>query len=117
MNEAWLKPELAETWKTLIAVKGEVAKAIETARQNKVLGHSLDAAVVIGAPEKLRTLFWRSTGRTCGPCSIVSDVRIVADAGGDRRGLQKRRDRGPLGQRGPCARGRSATAAGSTARR
>jgi isoleucyl-tRNA synthetase len=55
-NAAWFQPELAEAWKTLIAVKGEVARALETARQDKTLGHSLDAAVRIAAPEKLRPL-------------------------------------------------------------
>ncbi len=79
VNEAWLKPELADTWKTLIAVKGEVAKAIETARQNKVLGHSLDAAVVIGAPGDLRALLEKHR-EDLRALLIVSDVRI-ADAG------------------------------------
>ncbi len=79
VNEAWLKPELADTWKTLIAVKSEVAKAIETARQNKVLGHSLDAAVVIGAPGDLRTLLEKHR-EDLRALLIVSDVRI-ADAG------------------------------------
>jgi isoleucyl-tRNA synthetase len=72
-----LQPELAETWKTLIAVKGEVAKAIETARQNKVLGHSLDAAVTIGAPEKMLPLL--ATHREdLRALLIVSDVCVVA---------------------------------------
>src|SRR4030042_4173843 len=75
-NEAHVQPELAETWKTLIAVRGEVARALEAARQNKVLGHSLDAAVVIAAPEKLRALL--STHREdLQALLIVSDVRIA----------------------------------------
>jgi isoleucyl-tRNA synthetase len=72
-----LQPELAETWKTLIAVKGEVAKAIETARQNKVLGHSLDAAVTITAPEKLRPLLEMHL-EDLRALLIVSDVCVVA---------------------------------------
>ncbi|MBU2027709.1 MAG: class I tRNA ligase family protein, partial [Proteobacteria bacterium] len=76
INEAYLQPELAERWKTLIAVKGEVARAIETTRQNKVLGHSLDAAVAIAVPEKLRDLL--ATHREdLRALLIVSDVRIV----------------------------------------
>ena len=78
VNEAFLQPELAETWKTLITVKGEVAKAIETARQNKILGHSLDAAVFISAPEKLRAML--ATHREdLRALLIVSDVRIGAE--------------------------------------
>jgi isoleucyl-tRNA synthetase len=51
-----IQPELAERWKALIAVKSEVSRAIEVARQNKVVGHSLDAAVRIVAPDDLRPL-------------------------------------------------------------
>ena len=78
VNEAWLKPELADTWKTLVAVKSEVAKAIETARQNKVVGHSLDAAVAIGASGELRALL-EAHREDLRALLIVSDVRI-ADA-------------------------------------
>ena len=83
VNEAFLQAELAETWKTLITVKGEVAKAIETGRQNKILGHSLDAAVFISAPEKLRTIL-ESHREDLRALLIVSDVRIVAEQAGDQ---------------------------------
>ena len=79
VNEAWLKPDVADTWKTLVAVKGEVGKAIETARQNKVVGHSLDAAVTIGASGDLRALL-EAHREDLRALLIVSDVRI-ADAG------------------------------------
>ncbi len=100
VNEAWLKPELAETWKTLIAVKGEVAKAIETARQNKVLGHSLDAAVVIGAPEKLRALL-ETHREDLRALLIVSDVRIV-DEQAIGEAFRSAEIAGLVGGRGPC---------------
>ena len=82
MNEAFLQPELSETWKTLIAVKGEVAKALEAARQSKIVGHSLDAAVVIGVPEKLRTVL-ELHREDLRALLIVSDVQIVAEQVGD----------------------------------
>jgi len=56
VNAAFLNPELGETWKTMIALRGEISKAIEAARKTKVVGHSLDAAVTIALPEKLRPL-------------------------------------------------------------
>ncbi|MDA8124859.1 MAG: isoleucine--tRNA ligase [Deltaproteobacteria bacterium] len=77
VDEARLQPELAETWKTLVEVKGEAAKAIETARQNKTVGHSLDAAVLFAAPEPLRTLL-ETHREDLRALLIVSDVRIVA---------------------------------------
>jgi isoleucyl-tRNA synthetase len=76
VNEQYLQADLAERWTTLIAVKGEVAKAIETARQNKVLGHSLDAAVLIAAPENLRTILEQHR-EDLRALLIVSDVRLV----------------------------------------
>ncbi|MBN1830383.1 MAG: isoleucine--tRNA ligase [Deltaproteobacteria bacterium] len=42
-----------ELWETLIALKGEISKAVETARQNKTVGHSLDSRVELILPEKL----------------------------------------------------------------
>ncbi len=48
-----LDTSLAERWKTMIAVRGEISKAIEAARQQKIIGHSLDAAVRMRAPEKI----------------------------------------------------------------
>ena len=78
VNGALLQPELAEKWKTLITAKGEVGKAIETARQNKVLGHSLDAAVAVAAPEKLRPLLEVHV-EDLRALLIVSDLRIVEE--------------------------------------
>lgn len=40
---------LAERWKQILAVRGEVTKALEDARAQKKIGHSLDAEVFIGA--------------------------------------------------------------------
>ena len=78
VNAAHVQPELAETWKTLITVRGEVARALETARQNKVLGHSLDAAVVIAAPEKFKALL-EAHAEDLRALLIVSDLRIADD--------------------------------------
>ncbi len=41
--------ELADRWKRLIAVRGEVTRALEEARARKEIGHPLDAAVTISA--------------------------------------------------------------------
>jgi isoleucyl-tRNA synthetase len=77
VDETRLQPELAETWKTLVSVKGEASRAIETARQAKTVGHSLDASVTFTAPEPLRTLL-ETHREDLRALLIVSDVRIVA---------------------------------------
>ena len=56
VESLYLNQELAERWKTMIALRAEISKAIEIARKNKMIGHSLDAAVAVAAPERLRSL-------------------------------------------------------------
>ena len=56
VNDQYLNPELGERWKTMIDAKAEIAKAVEQARKEKTIGHSLDARITIAAPQKLREL-------------------------------------------------------------
>ncbi|GAB6908083.1 isoleucyl-tRNA synthetase [Desulfosarcina cetonica] len=52
--DAALRDEtLAAKWETLIKVRAEVTKALEQARSDKVIGHSLDAAVTVGLSDDL----------------------------------------------------------------
>lgn len=44
---------LAEQWRTIRTIRAEVTKALEEARAEKVIGHSLDASVVVGLDETL----------------------------------------------------------------
>ena len=53
VNERYVNPELGKKWDLLLDVRSEVTKALETARVNKVIGHSLDAQVVLHAKPKL----------------------------------------------------------------
>ncbi len=57
VNEKYLKADLGECWKAMVDAKSEIAKAVEQARKEKVIGHSLDARITIAAPEKMRALF------------------------------------------------------------
>jgi isoleucyl-tRNA synthetase len=49
----WKNEELAQKWRQLIKVRGEVTKALEEARVKKIIGHSLDAAIIIYADDDL----------------------------------------------------------------
>ena len=49
VNEEYENKELEEKWNRIIKVKEEVAKALEMARAEKVIGHSLNAKVIINA--------------------------------------------------------------------
>jgi isoleucyl-tRNA synthetase len=79
VREEYRDPDLAERWEKIIKVRGEVTRALEIARKNKEIGHSLDAAVQLALPEdymdeltpyqdQLKTIF------------IVSSVQLVSPA-------------------------------------
>ena len=45
--------KIEDKWNTIVAVRKEVNKALELARANKVIGHPLDAEVVVSVNDKL----------------------------------------------------------------
>ena len=76
-KEEYKDKKLAERWEKIIKVRGEVTRALEIARKNKEIGHSLDAEVQLALPEdymeeltpyqdQLKTIF------------IVSSVQLVS---------------------------------------
>jgi isoleucyl-tRNA synthetase len=50
VREEWKDVVLMERWDLLLNVRREVTKALETARKQKIIGHSLDASVVLTLP-------------------------------------------------------------------
>ena len=52
-DPAFSDDALAAKWETMIKVRAEVSKALEKARAEKVIGHSLDASVTIGLDDEL----------------------------------------------------------------
>ncbi len=48
---------LNQRWQTILTLRGEVARALEGARQAKVIGHPLDAVVKLALPDELRGAF------------------------------------------------------------
>ncbi len=49
LNPEWKDDALVERWERIIKVRADVSKALELARADKVIGHSLDAKVTINA--------------------------------------------------------------------
>lgn len=77
-HAASLNRELADKWDRIFQERGEVLKALEEARSKGIIGHSLDAKIVLvsqnGAPNSLlRDLIKFDKGRT-------QDVLIVSQA-------------------------------------
>ncbi|SNB47523.1 isoleucine--tRNA ligase [Geobacter sp. DSM 9736] len=80
-----LRPEhrddsLVERWDRIMKVRGEVSKALEQARVQKVIGHSLDAAVSISAPADLLE-FLQGYAKELKSIFIVSRVDLVETLG------------------------------------
>ncbi|MCX5716778.1 MAG: isoleucine--tRNA ligase [Nitrospirae bacterium] len=51
-DEKYLDPALEDKWAKLIAIRNEINKALEIKRQNKFIGNSLEAKVILYLPEK-----------------------------------------------------------------
>ena len=49
INDEWIDETLAGKWGQMLAIRGEVTKALENARVNKLIGHPLDAALTLAA--------------------------------------------------------------------
>lgn len=50
LEQRWLEPELFQQWEDLISVREEVLKKLERAREEKLIGNSLEAQVVLRVP-------------------------------------------------------------------
>ncbi|MFQ5900564.1 MAG: isoleucine--tRNA ligase, partial [Thermodesulfobacteriota bacterium] len=77
-RKEWIDEELYGRWNNLLKIRGEVAKALETARRDKVIGSSLEAKVSILAPDDLRELMLKYLPKLKS-IFIVSSVSLVKD--------------------------------------
>jgi isoleucyl-tRNA synthetase len=77
---------LDEWWAQVLEVRGEVNRAIELARADKVVGHSLDAEVSLSLPDQLRDLL-RGQEELLSRVFIVSKVSL-SQAEGIKDGIE-----------------------------
>ncbi|NLI12863.1 MAG: isoleucine--tRNA ligase [Peptococcaceae bacterium] len=75
--EEYLDPELEQKWERLLAVRGEVTKALEAARRDKLIGNSLEAVVDIYAGPELYA-FLQPISADLATLFIVSGVDLKA---------------------------------------
>ncbi len=68
---SWIDDGLEKKWETIAAVKAEATKALETARQQKIIGHSLDASVTVYPPDAMRPLLEDE-------CGALEDILIIS---------------------------------------
>ncbi|RLB11443.1 MAG: isoleucine--tRNA ligase [Deltaproteobacteria bacterium] len=76
VKEEYKDQQLKERWEKLLEIRGEVNKAMEIARKNKIIGHSLEADITIGASSKLMDFLlpYKDQLKTI---FIVSNVALV----------------------------------------
>jgi isoleucyl-tRNA synthetase len=72
----YLDEKLEDRWERILEVRGEVSRALEMARKEKLIGNSLEAGVVLYAPSKLQA-FLRENEALLKDLFIVSQVAIV----------------------------------------
>lgn len=79
VNEQYIDEELDAKWERVIKIRDEIAKALEGARKDKVIGHSLDAHVKIYADDDLFE-FLRPLADQLATILIVSGAELAAGA-------------------------------------
>ncbi|MBI5328623.1 MAG: isoleucine--tRNA ligase [Deltaproteobacteria bacterium] len=71
VNKEWIDDKLEKKWDALLQIKGEIAKAMEIARKDKVIGHPLDAMVNIMPPKELEELVKKDA-------AVLKEILIVS---------------------------------------
>ena len=77
LNKEWEDKELADIWENIRSLRGEVTKALEEARNNKLIGHPLDAALEIKLPDTPLKGHVENLKENLNDIFIVSSVAIV----------------------------------------
>jgi len=75
LNEKYDNPALEEKWNKIISIRDVVAKALEIARADKLIGHSLNAKVTIFA-DKENYEFLKPIEKDMVTVLIVSDFEL-----------------------------------------
>jgi isoleucyl-tRNA synthetase len=79
VESQYLDSKLEERFELLFKVRGEVSRVLESARQDKLIGNSLEASVILSAPEKIFS-FLRENESILKELFIVSEVLLSPTA-------------------------------------
>jgi len=81
-DEKWLEPETFQEWEELVDVRDAVLKELETAREDKIIGNSLEASVTLKVPADKESLL-RKYEKELASLFIVSQVILDPYEGED----------------------------------
>ena len=70
--------KMMEKWELLIKVRSEITRALELARQEKVIGHSLEAEVLVKAEGEIAA-FLEAEWDTVKQISIISELNHLTE--------------------------------------
>lgn len=76
-NDIYLNDELDEKWEKLMELRGSINKVLEIARRDKVIGHSLNAEVILYSDDEKYKEFIKDNYDKLEDLFIVSKVTIV----------------------------------------
>ena len=79
VEEKLIDNALEARWEKILAIRSETAKVLEALRRNKIIGHSLDAGVILYASPDL-SLFLNSYKEDLAFIFIVSSVKIAKES-------------------------------------
>ena len=79
-KELWLDAKAQKEWEGLVGLREKVLKELEAAREQKLIGNSLEARVALNVPAPLMPLIQKYKGDLC-TLFIVSNVVVDAAAG------------------------------------
>jgi len=85
VKKRWDDPTLEKKWETLSAVKAEASKALEMARQQKIIGHPLDARVTLYHSGELKALI-AEEAHALEEVLIVSQLEVGQEAPQEKEG-------------------------------
>ncbi|MBC2704485.1 isoleucine--tRNA ligase [Desulfobacula sp.] len=77
LNDEWEDKDLAEKWENIRSLRGEVTKALEEARTEKLIGHPLDAALEIKLPDTQLKAQVQNLNENLNDIFIVSSAVLV----------------------------------------
>ncbi len=79
----YCRQDLDEKWGRMIQVRKELTKALEIARANKVIGHSLEARVSVKIDDQELSEFLADKWETIQTIAIVSELALVENLSGE----------------------------------
>jgi len=80
VKNEWIDEGLEKKWDTLLTIRGEIAKAMETARKDKIIGHPLDARISVVPPKETEQLVQQEAS-TLKEILIVSQLAVGSGEG------------------------------------